>query len=315
MSEQVIGSRGSALARWQAEWACGQVRALGCEARIEYIRTTGDRIQDVTLSRFGGKGTFTKELDEALLAGRVTFCVHSLKDVPTPLPEGIVLAAVPARAAAHDVLLGRTAPKLDALPNAARVGTCSLRRRAQIAARRPDIQLLDLRGNVDTRLRKLDAGEFDAIVLARAGLDRLGFSSRVTEDFPVDVMIPAPAQGALGIVCRAEDDATRELLARLDDVATRTAVTAERHLLTRLEGGCEIPLGAHASPASGGQLRLAAILTSLDGKQALRVSADGDASTPTAIADRAFEDLARQGAVELVRRIRAGIKDAAKGSL
>lgn len=304
MNELAIGSRGSALARWQAEWACGQVRALGHEVRIEFIRTTGDKIQDVTLSRFGGKGTFTKELDEALLAGRVHLCVHSLKDVPTPLPPGITLAAVPARAAAHDVLVGRTARTLDTLSRGARIGTCSLRRRAQIAARRPDLAFLDLRGNVDTRLRKLDAGEFDAIVLARAGLDRLGFASRVTEDLPIDAMIPAPAQGALGIVCRTEDTATRGMLARFDDPPTRTAVTAERRLLTRLEGGCEIPLGAYAS-LTGEILRLSAVLASLDGREVLRATDEGEARAPETVADRVFEDLRRQGGVELVGRIRA----------
>ena len=266
----VIGSRGSQLALWQARWVGARLQALGCAARIEIIKTTGDRVQNVALPAVGGKGLFTKEIEDALLAGQVDLAVHSLKDLPTELPGGLVVAAVPEREDARDALVGR---RLEQLKAGARVGTGSPRRAAQLRHLRPDLVVEPLRGNVDTRLRKLDQGQHDAILLAYAGLKRLGWSDRVAEVLPPEVMCPAVGQGALGIETRLDGPA-REACAQLDDVAARAAVTAERALLRGLGGGCQVPIGAHARP-EGGRLRLIAVVASQDGAQLVRDSLEG----------------------------------------
>ncbi len=240
-----IGSRGSQLALWQASHIAGLLRAQGHAAEIEVIRTTGDRLQEVTFAQVGSKGMFTKEIEEALAEGRVDLAVHSLKDLPTELPAPFALAAIPSRADPRDVFVSVKHPCLAALPQGARVGTSSQRRRAQLKALRPDIEPVEFRGNVDTRLRKLAAGQVEAILLAAAGLDRLEKTEWVRARLePVD-FCPAAGQGALGIETRNNDAATVSAVSFLDDPATRFAVTAERAALAALGGGCQVPIGIH----------------------------------------------------------------------
>jgi hydroxymethylbilane synthase len=240
-----IGSRGSQLALWQAHHIAGLLRGQGHEVEIEIIKTTGDRLQEVSFAQVDSKGMFTKEIEEALAEGRVDLAVHSLKDLPTLLPEPFTLAATPARADARDVFVALNYESLAALPQGARVGTSSQRRRAQLKALRPDIQVQEFRGNVDTRLRKLAEGQVDAILLAAAGLDRLERTEWVRERLEPKDFCPAAGQGSLGIETRKEDAATIAAIAFLDDVATRFAVTAERAALTELGGGCQVPIGIH----------------------------------------------------------------------
>src|SRR5690349_19684528 len=255
----VIASRGSQLALWQARWVEAQLKSLGHDCRIEIIKTTGDKINDVPLAKVGTKGLFTKEIEEALLDGSAGLAVHSLKDLPTELPEGLVLAAVPEREDPRDAIIGK---RLDELPQGAKVGTSSLRRAAQLRRLRPDLVIESVRGNVDTRLRKLDEGRYDSILLAAAGLKRLGWGGRIAEILDPHVMCSAVGQGALAIETRAEG-AGREACAALDHPSTRAAVTAERGVLATLGGGCQVPIGAHAT-VDGGRLRLFAIVVAPD---------------------------------------------------
>lgn len=261
-----IGSRGSKLALWQAEWVARELGRLGQSTRIEIIRTTGDKLTEVALAQAGGKGLFTREIEEALLAGRIDLAVHSLKDLPTALPEGLALVAIPAREDVRDAVVGRP---LGELALGARVGTSSLRRAAQLRLLRPDLLVEPVRGNVDTRLRKLAERRYDAIVLAVAGLRRLGWEERIAEILPVDTMLPAVGQGALAIEAREGDGVAWAACRPLEDRGTRCAVTAERALLAALGGGCQVPVGAYAE-ISGGALSLRAIVISPDGAQAVR---------------------------------------------
>ncbi len=258
----VIGSRGSALALWQANWVKERLAGLGFASRLEIIKTTGDKITQVPLPEVGGKGLFTREIEEALLDGAIDLAVHSLKDLPTALPAGLTLAAVPERADARDAVVGRP---LGELPSGARVGTSSLRRAAQLRRMRPDLAVESIRGNVDTRLRKLDEGRFEAILLASAGLHRLGWESRIAEWLPPEVMCPAVGQGALAIETR-ETGRGFEVCQALNHAATRACVDAERTLLASLGGGCQVPIGAHAAIGDG-QLRLRAIVIAPDAAQ------------------------------------------------
>jgi len=246
MARLRIGSRGSQLALWQANHISALLRARGHEVEIEIIHTTGDKITDVALAKVGTKGMFTKEIEEALAVGRVDLAVHSLKDLPTELPKGFEIAAITERQDPRDAFCSRQYAKIEDLPQGARVGTSSLRRQAQLKAIRPDLDIHPLRGNVDTRLRKLGQGEYDAIILASAGLKRLGKTELIRQIIPAEIMCPAAGQGALGIEIRAGDAATRELLAFLNDPAARAATTCERALLNRLGGGCQVPIGAFA---------------------------------------------------------------------
>jgi len=268
-----IGSRGSQLALWQAHWVKGQLESLGEQCRIEIIHTTGDKITDVALSKVGTKGLFTKEIEEALLDRRIDLAVHSLKDMPTDLPSGLTLAAIPQREDPRDALVGK---RLAELPDGCHVGTSSLRRAAQLRAIRHDLQIEDIRGNLDTRLRKLDQGRYDAIVLASAGLRRLGWQDRITEMLDPEVMCPAVGQGALAIETRDDAGHSQEICARLDHRETRTAVTAERAVLASLGGGCQVPIGAYAIIRDH-RISLDAVVVSPDGATLIRKQTSGPA--------------------------------------
>jgi hydroxymethylbilane synthase len=294
-----IGTRGSALALWQAHHVQGRLAALGHAAEIVPITTTGDRLLDRRLEAVGGKGAFLKEIEEALLANEVDLAVHSLKDVPTQLPEGLVLAATLVREDPRDALVSRSGAGLAGLPQRARVGTTSLRRQAQLRERRPDLELLDLRGNVDTRLKRLHEGAFDAILLAVAGLIRLGRAAEISEALDPEVLLPAPGQGAIVIECRAGDAALRAILSALHDAATSAAVEAERALLGALGGGCNVPLGALAEPAGEG-LRLRAFVGAVDGSTSVRAERTGRG--PVALGRGLAEEMLARGAGPLLGR-------------
>jgi hydroxymethylbilane synthase len=296
----VIASRGSQLALWQARWVAERLKELGRECRIEIIKTTGDKITDVPLAKVGTKGLFTKEIEEALVEGRADLAVHSLKDLPTELPEGLVLAAVPGREDPRDAVVGRA---LASLPPGARVGTSSLRRAAQLRKLRPDVMVESVRGNLDTRLRKLDEGRYDAILLAAAGLKRLGWEHRIAEILDPDTMCPAVGQGALAIETRASG-AGLEACSALDNPDTRAAVTAERGVLAALGGGCQVPIGAHAE-VRGGRLRLLAVVASPDGAEFLRAESEG--------APGEAERLGRALGAELLERGARAILEAVYG--
>ena len=274
MAKLRIGSRGSQLALWQANHVKALLEGQGHQVEIEIIKTTGDKITDVALAKVGTKGMFTKEIEEALEEGRVDLAVHSLKDLPTELQPQFDLAAVMKRQDPRDAFLSVEFDSFKALPKGARIGTSSLRRQAQLKAVRPDLDIHPLRGNVDTRLRKLEEGQYRAIILAAAGLHRLGLTARVREIIPADVVCPAVGQGALGIENRSNDAHTKGLLKFLDDAPTRTACLAERALLRTLGGGCQVPIGAYAD-VNNGQVRLAAVVARPDGSLVLREQRTG----------------------------------------
>ena len=273
MAHLRIGSRGSQLALWQANHISALLRERGHEVELEIIKTTGDKITDVALAQVGTKGMFTKEIEEALAEGRVDLAVHSLKDLPTELPPGFELVAITTRVNPRDVFLSVKYDSIKALPRGARVGTSSLRRQAQLKASRPDLVIHPLRGNVDTRMRKLEEGEYDAIILAAAGLTRLGKTELVKEVLSEDFMCPAAGQGALGIEIREGDVAMREHLSFLDDSAAHAATTCERALLNKLGGGCQVPIGAFAEMKDG-RLQLTAIVARPDGTEVLARAAE-----------------------------------------
>ncbi len=293
-----IGSRGSLLALWQAEHVKARLEALGHTTAIHVISTTGDRLLDRRLESVGGKGAFLKEIEEALLAHEVDLAVHSLKDVPTSLPEGLHLCAFLERADPRDALISRDGRGLDALAQGAQVGTTSLRRRAQLHARRPDLRLHDLRGNVDTRLRRLHAGDFDAILLALAGLTRLGRAAEVSEVLPPEVLLPAPGQGAIALECRSDDRATEAAARALHHAPTAAAVQAERAFLAALGGGCNVPLGAFAEAHADG-LRLRALVAREDGSTVLQGERHGQ--DPLALGQELAHELRARGAEALLR--------------
>ncbi len=265
-----IGSRGSILARWQAEFIRKQLfQVSGVEAEIIIIKTSGDKMQQAPLTQIGGKGIFIKELEEALLEGTVDLAVHSVKDIPTETPSRLHFPAVCRRDDVRDCLVSSKGATLANLKQGARVGTSSLRRQAQLRHHRPDLDLRELRGNVDTRLRKVESGEYDAIVLSKAGLDRLGWSQKITEVLPPEISLPAVGQGAIAIESRVKDTEAADILGKLDDAETRTAIIAERALLAALQGGCQVPLGAWAR-IERGELVMDAVVCSVDGVQYVR---------------------------------------------
>jgi hydroxymethylbilane synthase len=287
----VIGSRGSQLALWQANYIRERLDARGIASRIEIIKTTGDMITDVPLNKVGGKGLFTKEIEEALLDRRIDLAVHSLKDLPTELPKSLILAAIPQRADPHDAIVGG---KLRELKLGATVGTSSLRRVAQLRRLRPDLNLQPVRGNVDTRIRKVEKGEYDAIVLAAAGLHRLGWGEIISETFRADEICPAVAQGALAIET-LEDSEAFEACAPLDDPWSRLPVTAERAMLAALGGGCQVPIGAFGT-LENTELFLTGAVFSPDGSTMIRYTATGECTRPAELGRSVAEVLLKRGA-------------------
>jgi hydroxymethylbilane synthase len=300
MARLTIGSRGSQLARWQAEHIAAQLRARGHQVEIEIITTTGDRVLDVPLAQVGTKGMFTKEIEDALRERRVDLAVHSLKDLPTQLPEGFAIGAVTEREDPRDAMVSPRFGGLQALPRGARVGTSSLRRQAQLKAWRSDLELLPLRGNVDTRLRKLQERQYDAVILAAAGLRRLGRMEAVREIVPPEMLCPAVGQGALAVEVRADDAQTRELVTFLDHAPTRAATDCERALLRALGGGCQVPVGGLAVPR-GNELDFIAVVARPDGSKVLREAATG--AEPEALGRSVAEALLKKGAAEILREV------------
>jgi hydroxymethylbilane synthase len=295
-----IGSRGSQLALWQANHIAAKLRQCGHEVRVEIIHTTGDKILDVALAKVGTKGMFTKEIEEALAAGRVDVAVHSLKDLPTELSEQFEIAATPARDDPRDAFCSARHGSIEELPHGARVGTSSLRREAQLKALRRDLVIQPLRGNVDTRIRKLESGEFDAIILASAGLRRLGRTELIRQLIPVETMCPAAGQGALAVEIRSGDGAVRDGLAFLDDHATRAETDCERALLRKMGGGCQVPIGGNASWRDA-RLHLEAVVASPDGSLLLRESLSGD--DPLGVGESAGEKLLQRGGAKILEQV------------
>jgi len=295
----VIGSRGSRLALWQANWVKDRLESLGHEADILIIKTSGDKLQNASLLASGTKGLFIKEIEEALLNGRANLAVHSLKDLPTEQPEGLVIGAVPERDDPRDVLVSKNGQGLHDLPAGARIGTGSLRRQAQLRALRPDLELIPLRGNVDTRLRKLDRGDCDALVLAGAGLKRLGLASRITSWFSESELCPAVGQGALAIEVSNQNANVMSAARLLDHLPTHCAVRAERAMLRSLGGGCQLPIAAHTR-RDGGELRLIGVVADPAGTRVLRAILSGSAEDPEALGARVADDLLKQGAQTLL---------------
>jgi hydroxymethylbilane synthase len=306
MARLRIGSRGSQLALWQANHISEVLRGQGHQVQIEVIKTTGDKITDVALAQVGTKGMFTKEIEEALAEGRVDLAVHSLKDLPTELLPGFEIAAITEREDPYDVFCSSQYKSIAELPRRARVGTSSLRRQAQLKALRPDLEIHPLRGNVDTRLRKLASGDYDAMILAAAGLNRLGKKEFIRQVIPVETMCPAAGQGALAIEIRTGDAAIAEHVRFLDDKRTRASTTCERALLKKLGGGCQVPIGAFAEMREG-QLRLQAVVADPDGTKVLRESRDGN--DPVQLGEIVGDALLQRGGQAILDQVyRAGVE-------
>jgi len=298
-----IGSRGSILARWQAEFVRKQLFQLtGVEAEIIIIKTSGDKMQQQPLTQLGGKGIFIKELEDALLEESIDIAVHSVKDVPTDVPPQFAFPAICRREDVRDCIVSGNGATLLNLREGARVGTGSLRRQAQLRHIRPDLDVRDLRGNVDTRLRKVEAGEYDAVMLAKAGLDRLGWSHRISETLSPEVCMPAVGQGALGIECRGSDNETFAALEKLDDAETRAAIIAERTLLSVLQGGCQVPLGAWARMERD-QLVLDACVCSIDGLQYVKQRDSAPPDQARALGERMARLLIDAGAQDILEEV------------
>ncbi len=296
-----LGTRGSMLARWQADWVSAQLRETGVHVELVPITTVGDT-DARPVGTIGGQGLFTKEIQRALLDERIDLAVHSLKDLPTDQIPGLMLAAVPERESPFDALVTSEATDLSQLPPAARVGTGSQRRRAQLLHHRADLEVLDIRGNVDTRLRKLDDADFDAIVLAEAGLKRLGLSDRLSHVLPASIVMPAVGQGALGLECRVEDDATRSLVAGMNHAHSFHCVQAERALLAKLRAGCSAPVGAWCR-VERSRLYLESVVLSTDGQQRLHAAAEAAIDQPAEVAAHVAEALLAEGAAELIATV------------
>lgn len=300
----VIGTRRSALALWQSEYIKSLIQeATGLEVELKHIVTKGDRILDVPLAKVGGKGLFTKELEVELMAGTVDLCVHSMKDVPTELPEGCVLMGMPPRVDPRDVLVAHNGETLETLPEGGRVGTSSLRRIAQVRALRPDVEIVDIRGNLDTRMRKAEDGDVDVVILAAAGIKRLGWEDRISSFIPTEQMVSAVGQGAIGIEIREDDAFMADICAKISHPDTMTCVTAERIVMNRLDGGCQVPIGAYAR-IEDGRLIMDAMVGSVDGSTIVRTQVEGPVTDPVALGLEAVEKLKAQGALEILNAIR-----------
>lgn len=303
MRKIIVGSRQSKLALTQTNWVIEQLKSFGLpyEFEIKKIVTKGDRILDVTLSKVGGKGLFVKEIEQALMDKEIDIAVHSMKDMPALLQEGLMIGAIPKRVDARDVLISCNGLTLEKLPEGAVVGTSSLRRESQIRAFRKDLKIEALRGNIDTRLRRAQEGEFDAIILAAAGLVRMGWKGEITQYLPVELSLPAVGQGALGIECRADDEDVRALLAKIHDQDTELAVTAERAFLRTLEGGCQVPIGAHGVVSEDKQVKLIGLVADPDGTTILKNQLTG--SNPEEVGKALAEDLKQKGAAEILKKV------------
>ncbi len=303
----IIGTRGSRLALWQAEWVKSELQRLYPDLKVELnkIKTTGDKILDVPLAKVGGKGLFVKEIEEALLRQEADIAVHSMKDVPTEFPAGLHLAVICKREDPRDAFISQTQDpefkiqKFKDLPEGAVIGTSSLRRSCQLLNIRPDLRIAQLRGNLDTRLKKLDEGQFDAIILAAAGVKRLGWHERITEVLPPGISLPAIGQGAVGIECRAGDDFINTLIMPLNHLETSVCVRAERVFLKRLEGGCQVPVGAYARLIDG-KVVMEGLVGSISGERIIREQMEGDQDTVEAIGIRLAENLLSRGAKEIL---------------
>jgi hydroxymethylbilane synthase len=302
-----IGTRGSALARWQAEFVRAELAKRGTAAELVIIRTSGDRDRESSLRLIGGKGVFTKELEDALLDRRIDLAVHSMKDMPTRLPPGLRIAAICQREDVRDALVSRNAMKLDQLPHGARIGTSSLRRQAQLRHYRRDLEMVDMRGNVDTRLAKLARGDYDAIVLAKAGLERLGRADQITQLLPPDLCMPAVGQGAIGIEIRDEDGETSAAVRQLNHPESQVAVEAERALLAGLESGCQVPIGAWCRIESG-NLTMDACVFSPDGAESVRESRTGSSEKAAELGRTVAAALLERGAGRLLRLAERGVE-------
>jgi hydroxymethylbilane synthase len=298
-----IGTRGSMLAKWQAEFVRKKIlEATGVDAEIVIIKTTGDNLQTASFAQIGGKGVFIKELEEALLNEQIDLAVHSVKDIPTDVPSRLCFPVICRREDTRDCLVAAKNETLSTLRKGARIGTSSLRRRSQVLHVRPDVDVRDLRGNVDTRLRKVASGEYDAILLAKAGLDRLGWSNRISEVLSPEVCMPAVGQGALGVQARLKDSEIADALSSLDDFETRQCIVAERSLLAALEGGCQVPLGAWAR-FERGELAIDAVVCSPDGAQHVRQRATAPPDQARELGQRVAQMLIDSGAREILEEV------------
>ena len=300
----IIGTRSSKLALWQADYVmeCLQKKYPELHVEKKLMTTKGDKILDAPLAKIGGKGLFTKELEQDMLAGGIDIAVHSLKDMPTEVPDGLIITAITKRCDPGDAFVSNKVASLAELPQGAVVGTSSLRRKAQLLHARPDLVVKDLRGNVNTRLRKLDAGEYDAAILAVAGLRRLGFGGRITEVLPKSMILPAVGQGALAIEAREDDAETRELVAFLNDEATVACAKAERAFLARVEGGCQVPVGVYATPEDSG-LHVEAVIASLDGKRLYRDHVSGQVKDAEPLGTELADKLLDMGGIDIMHEI------------
>jgi hydroxymethylbilane synthase len=301
-----IATRKSPLALWQAEYVRDRLLALHPELEVELVKmvTQGDKILDTPLAKVGGKGLFVKELETGMLQGDADIAVHSMKDVPVEFPEGLHLAVICEREDPRDAFVSNTYKSIDELPQGAKVGTSSMRRQCQLREKRPDLEILDLRGNVNTRLKKLDEGNYDAIILAAAGLKRLGFEERITSFIDTDFSLPAIGQGAVGIECRADDARINALIEPLNDPATRTRVLAERAMNNRLEGGCQVPIGGYAE-LQGDQLVMRGLVGRPDGKEVIRGDIAGPAERAEELGIALADDLLARGAKAILEEVYA----------
>jgi len=306
----IIGTRGSELALWQSQWVKSALERAhpGLAVELEITQTTGDKILDTALSKIGDKGLFTKEIEQQLLAGNVDLAVHSLKDLPTKLDDGLAIGAVTVREDPADVIVSKNNVRLEQLAEGAMVLTGSLRRRAQLLHRRADLQARPVRGNVPTRLRKMDEGDAAAVIMAAAGLKRLGLDARISQRLDPTVFLPACGQGALGLEIRKKDDRIAKLIPALNDDASAAATTAERALLAELQGGCQVPIGAYAQMLKG-KLSLIAMVAELDGSNVMTVQIAGSPEDPVALGRDAARQLLANGAGEILTRIRQGYEE------